>query len=107
MSLRLKPVVVAGLLLGTSTLLGTGALAGDFVCKLKPTKNYADTTIACYSDAGCARAANLGGEPIRDFDQESAPFALARGKISAIISDSEAMIAAAEKAGANCAKAEE
>ena len=44
-----------------------------------------DTTVACYSDAGCALAETLGAEPIRDYDVGSAPFALARGKISAII----------------------
>lgn len=96
--------IAVGLISAASALGVSDVLAGDVVCKLKSTTNYADTTIACYSDAGCARAAKLGGEPIRDFDQESAPFALARGKISAIVSASEAMTAKSKDVGALCAE---
>jgi len=35
-----------------------------------------------YSDAGCRFAASLGAEPVRNFSPSSAPFALARGKIT-------------------------
>ena len=65
-----------------------------------------DTTVACYSDAGCALAETLGAEPIRDYDVGSAPFALARGKISAIIAASKDLIKTAEANGAKCRPAE-
>lgn len=101
-----QPLAISvGLMLSASGLGESYAIAGDLVCKLKSTKNYADTTIACYSDAGCVWAAKLGGEPIRDFDQASAPFALTRGKISVIVSGSEAMIAKSKEVGAVCAEA--
>ncbi|ADJ22702.1 hypothetical protein Hden_0885 [Hyphomicrobium denitrificans ATCC 51888] len=61
-----------------------------------------DTTVACYSDAGCALAETLGAEPIRDYDVGSAPFALARGKISAIIATSKDLIKTAQANGAKC-----
>lgn len=61
-----------------------------------------DTTAACYSDSGCAFAESLGAEPIRDYDVGSAPFALARGKISAIVTTSKDVIKTAEANGAKC-----
>ncbi len=61
-----------------------------------------DTTVACYSDSGCALAETLGAEPIRDYDVGSAPFALARGKISAIIATSKDLIKTAQANGAKC-----
>ncbi|MFT3730917.1 MAG: hypothetical protein QM780_05735 [Hyphomicrobium sp.] len=61
-----------------------------------------DTTVACYSDAGCKVAESFGAEPIRDYDAESAPFALARGKISAIITTAKDVIKIAEANGAEC-----
>lgn len=59
-------------------------------------------TIACYSDDDCKYAVALGGEPIRDFDPASAPFALARGKIAAIVTSSPELIEKTEKAGGSC-----
>jgi hypothetical protein len=61
-----------------------------------------DTTVACYSDASCAIAESFGAEPIRDYDVGSAPFALARGKISAIIATSKDLIKTAQANGAKC-----
>jgi len=61
-----------------------------------------DTTVACYSDAGCALAESLGAEPVRDYDVGSAPFALARGKISAIVATSKNVIKTAQANGAKC-----
>ena len=60
------------------------------------------STIACYTDAGCKFAASLGGEPIRDFDPASAPFALARGKIGAIVTTSTELIDKIRKVGGTC-----
>jgi hypothetical protein len=48
-------------------------------------------TVACYSDAGCRFAASLGAEPVRDFSPSSAPFALARGKITGIVTSSSGL----------------
>jgi hypothetical protein len=62
----------------------------------------AGDTIACYSQAGCARARSLGGEAITDYDAASAPFALARGKIGAIITSDKKLIETAKANGAAC-----
>lgn len=61
-----------------------------------------DSTAACYSDSGCAFVESLGAEAIRDYDVGSAPFALARGKISAIVTSSKDLIKTAEANGAKC-----
>jgi len=61
-----------------------------------------DSTVACYSDAGCALAESFGAEAIRDYDTESAPFALARGKISGIITAAPDVIKVAKTNGAVC-----
>jgi hypothetical protein len=59
-------------------------------------------TVACYSDAGCRFAASLGAEPVRNFDPSSAPFALARGKITGIVTSSSSLITQIRKAGGSC-----
>jgi hypothetical protein len=59
-------------------------------------------SVACYSDAGCRFAATLGAEPIRDFDVESAPYALARGKITAVIASSPSLIGKVKQVGGTC-----
>jgi hypothetical protein len=59
-------------------------------------------TVACYSDAGCRFAASLGAEPVRDFDPSSAPFALARGKITGIVTASPSLITQVRKTGGSC-----
>jgi hypothetical protein len=45
----------------------------------------------------CRRA-----DPVRDFDPSSAPFALARGKITGIITSSSGLIAEIRKVGGSC-----
>lgn len=59
-------------------------------------------TIACYSDAGCQHAETLGSEPVRDYDTESAPYALARGKIAAVITSSTPLMAKIKSLGGAC-----
>jgi hypothetical protein len=59
-------------------------------------------TVACYSDAGCRFAASLGAEPVRNFDPRSAPFALARGKITGVVTSSLSLITQIRKAGGSC-----
>jgi hypothetical protein len=61
-----------------------------------------NSTAACYTDGGCALIESLGAEPVRDYDVESAPFALARGKISAIVTASKDLIKTSEANGAKC-----
>jgi hypothetical protein len=51
-------------------------------------KSYQDLAIACYSDAGCKYVEKIGGEPLRDYDRESVPFALGREKIEGIVTSS-------------------
>lgn len=77
--------------------------ADQFMCiNSKQGQPEKGDTIACYSDEDCRYAVALGGEPIRDFDPASAPFALARGKISAIVTSSPKLIDETEKAGGAC-----
>jgi len=59
-------------------------------------------SVACYSDAGCRFAASLGAEPVRNFSPSSAPFALARGKITGIITSSSGLITQIKKVGGSC-----
>ena len=59
-------------------------------------------TVACYSEAGCRFAASLGAEPVRDFSRSSAPFALARGKITGVVTSSAGLITQIRKAGGSC-----
>jgi hypothetical protein len=59
-------------------------------------------SVACYSDAGCRFAATLGADPVRGYDPSSAPFALARGKITGIITSSSGLIARISKVGGSC-----
>ena len=62
----------------------------------------ADDTVACYSEAGCALARSFGAEAIADYDPASAPFALARGKIGAVITSDKKLIETAKANGAAC-----
>jgi hypothetical protein len=57
-------------------------------------------SVACYSDAGCRFAASL--EPVRNFSPSSAPFALARGKITGIITSSSGLITQIKTVGGSC-----
>ncbi|CAA2142572.1 hypothetical protein HYPP_03595 [Hyphomicrobium sp. ghe19] len=76
---------------------------GEIVCiNPKDDPPGPDSTVACYSDEGCAVAESFGAEGIRDCDAESAPFALARGKISAIVTAAPDLIKIAEANGAVC-----
>jgi hypothetical protein len=59
-------------------------------------------SVACYSDAGCRFAASLGAEPVRNFSPSSAPFALARGKITGVITSSSGLITRIKKVGGSC-----
>lgn len=90
-------------LFSTLGLLTCGSLHAETVCT-NPNDDPPGpgTTVACYSDAGCAIAQAFGAEPIRDYDLESAPFALARGKISAIVTSDADVIRIAKTNGAIC-----
>ncbi len=93
------------LICSTALLAGAGgALAGavEHVCITATQASYDGETIACYSDAGCRHAERMGGEPVRDYDETSAPFALARGKIAAIVTSSARLMNSIAKAGGRC-----
>jgi Asp/Glu/hydantoin racemase len=78
------------------------AATGEQFCTHGGQNPVKGDTVACYSDAGCKFAASLGAEPIRDFDRSSAPFALARGKITGIVTSSSSLITQIRKAGSSC-----
>jgi hypothetical protein len=59
-------------------------------------------SVACYSDARCEFAASLGAELVRNFSPSSAPFALARGKITGVITSSSGLITQIKKVGGSC-----
>jgi len=59
-------------------------------------------SVACYSDTGCRFAATLGADPVRGYGPSSAPFALARGKITGIVTSSSGLIAEIRKVGGSC-----
>lgn len=98
--------LVCILMLGSGTALVQHAVAdntAEVICtNPKDDPPGPDSTVACYSDTGCAIAESLGAEPVRDYDAASAPFALARGKISAIIATSTDLIKTAQANGAKC-----
>ena len=85
-------------------LAGPAAAAanGEQLCTHGGQKPEKGDSVACYSDAGCKFAGSLGAEPVRGYDQSSAPFALARGKITGIVTSSVGLIAQIKKVGGAC-----
>ena len=83
---RLLIVAVTGLSSG-----GLAAAANDeieYLCVKDHSKTYEHLVMACYSDNGCKHVESIGGEPIRDYDRVSVPYALGRGKIEGIVTSS-------------------
>jgi hypothetical protein len=99
----LRACFAAALLLA-STLASSGLTAanGEQFCTHGGQNPQQGDSVACYSDAGCRFAAALGADPVRNFDPSSAPFALARGKITGIITSSSGLIAEIRKVGGSC-----
>jgi hypothetical protein len=75
-------------LAGALASSGAAAAIGEQFCTHGGQGPQKGDSVACYSDAGCRFAASLGAEPVRNFSPSSAPFALARGKITGIITSS-------------------
>jgi hypothetical protein len=88
-------------LAGVLASSGVMAAIGEQFCTHGGQPQKGDS-VACYSDAGCRFAASLGAEPVRNFSPSSAPFALARGKITGIITSSSGLITQIKKAGGSC-----
>jgi Asp/Glu/hydantoin racemase len=78
------------------------AASGEQFCTHGGQNPVKGDSVACYSDAGCRFASSLGAEPVRDFSPSSAPFALARGKITGIVTSSSGLITQIRKAGGSC-----
>ena len=95
---------LATALLVAVTLAGPAAAAanGEQLCTHGGQKPEKGDSVACYSDAGCRFAGSFGAEPVRGYDQGSAPFALARGKITGIVTSSAGLIAQIKKVGGAC-----
>jgi hypothetical protein len=91
-------VVLAGALASS----GVTAANGEQFCTHGGQNPQQGDSVACYSDTGCRFAATLGADPVRDYDPSSAPFALARGKITGIITSSSGLIAEIRKVGGSC-----
>jgi hypothetical protein len=88
-------------LAGVLASSGMMAAIGEQFCTHGGQPQKGDS-VACYSDAGCRFAASLGAEPVRNFSPSSAPFALARGKITGIITSSSGLITQIKKVGGSC-----
>ena len=93
----------AAALLVAATLSGPAATAadGELLCTHGSSPEKGDS-VACYSDAGCRYAASLGADPVRGYATDSAPFALARGKITGIVTASSGLITQIKKVGGSC-----
>jgi hypothetical protein len=89
---------LAGVLAGS----GVTAANGEQFCTHGGQNPQQGDSVACYSDTGCRFAATLGADPVRGYDPSSAPFALARGKITGIITSSSGLIAEIRKVGGSC-----
>jgi hypothetical protein len=76
----------------------------EYVCIKGQVNSFTGETIACYTDRGCALATKMGGEAIRDYDAKSAPYALARGKIAAVITFSPALVRHVRNTGGTCTR---
>jgi ABC transporter substrate binding protein len=79
---------------------GVSAAIGEQFCTHGGQDPQKGDSVACYSDAGCRFAASL--EPVRNFSPSSAPFALARGKITGIITSSSGLITQIKTVGGSC-----
>lgn len=95
-AMRLR-IGLAAQLLGTSlaisaAVLPAAAAAPEKLCLKTHTATLKDLTIACYSDTGCNYVTTLGGDPVRDYDVASVPFALGREKIEGIVTSSDAIM---------------
>lgn len=76
----------------------------EVLCVKDHGRAYKDLAMACYSDAGCKLVEAIGGEPIRDYDRDSVPFALGREKIEGIVTSSQAIIKKIAEFGYPCKK---
>ena len=76
----------------------------EMVCITAKQASYVGESIACYSDTGCSQAEAMGGDAILNYDVQSAPYALARGKIAAIITTSPQLIEKIRTVGGKCTK---
>jgi hypothetical protein len=90
------------LLAGALASSSVAAAVGEQFCTHGGQGPQKGDSVACYSDAGCRFAASLGAEPVRNFSPSSAPFALARGKITGIITSSSGLVSQIKKAGGSC-----
>jgi Asp/Glu/hydantoin racemase len=78
------------------------AAVGEQFCTHGGQRPQMGDSVACYSDAGCRFAASLGAEPVRNFSPSSAPFALACGKITGVITSSSGLITQIKRVGGSC-----
>ena len=86
-------------ILSVLSLGSSGTASSEYVCTYGKRDILKGDTAACYSDDGCGLIAKLGADPIRDFDQASVPYALARGKIVAIVTSYPTVIQKVKSVG--------
>ncbi len=92
-----------------ASFCATSAMAADpqhWLCQntKAPMASWGDSSVACYSDRACAFVTAKGGEPLPDYDVKSVSAALGRGKIEALLTTSDSIVAAGKKFGYVCSK---
>lgn len=97
-----RKVIVLTALFALSLTSNAAAVSSEYYCTIGKGKIVNGDTAACYSDEGCAYIVKLGADPIRDFEQASAPYALARGKIVAIVARFPALVQKVKSLGGVC-----
>jgi hypothetical protein len=91
------------------TGLPTVALAAEqeeaeYLCVKDLKAPHEGQSMACYTDNGCSYVESIGGEPLRDYDRESVPFALGREKIEGIVTSSAGIMKKIAEFGYKCEK---
>lgn len=103
--MRLGWVALAGIVAVMSAGSASASDTEFFCVKDAETKFDDNTTIACYSDAGCAYAEKLGAYVARDYDVKSVASALGREKIEGIVTTSEPIMKKIKDYGYVCKEA--
>ena len=80
------------------------AAVTEYFCVKDHNKPFKALIVACYTDAGCEYVTSIGGDPVRNYDVESVPYALGKEKIEGIVTSSNTIIKKIQGFGYTCKK---
>jgi hypothetical protein len=104
--MRGTPELAVGLVALAVTIASVAASAAEAGTEQLCVKSHSEPmqglAIACYSNEGCAWVEGAGGDPVRDYDVKSVPYALGRGKIEGIVTADQAIMRHIAKYGYSC-----